>query len=112
MKANVQRTIDQLKPSERKRLDEMIFDRLDEELVIAQFNWIKLGCYSLSQIEGITKEQILMWIGGFKRLYQQNSRFKTQAELTEFLDKRMAEIFGEGGFPEEYMQSFKEIGRS
>ena len=112
MKANVQKTIEQLKPSEKKRLDQMIFDRLDEELCQAQFNWIKMGCYSLSQIEGITAEQILLWVGGFKNLYRQNSRFTTQDELSAFLDKRMTEIFGEGGFPEEFMKSFKEIGRS
>ncbi len=111
MKANVKKIIDQLKPSEKKKLDEMIFERLDEELCIAQFNWIKMGCCSLADIPTIKVEEMLMWIGGFMRLYRQNARFKTQEELSAFLDKRMNEIFGEDGFPEEFMQSFKEIGR-
>ena len=110
MKANVQRTIDQLKPSEKRKIDEMLFDRLDEELCQAQFLWIKMGACSMADI-GRPVDEILMWIAGFKRLYRKNSRFKSQEELSAFLDKRLAEVFGEGGFPEDYMQSMKEIGR-
>lgn len=111
MKPNIQRTIDSLKPSEKRKIDEMFFDRLDDELCTAQINWIKMGCCSLADIEGITTEQILCWVAGFQRLYRQNSRFTTQAELDAFLEKRLNAVFGEGGFPEEYVQSFRKIGR-
>lgn len=111
MKANVRKIWDQLTTSEQKRLKEAWYDEMDERGCIMQFNWIKLGICSLANIEKITKEDMLTWLAGFKRLYQLNSRLKTQQELTDYLNKRMDEIFGEGGFPEEFMQSFKNIGR-
>lgn len=110
MKANVKKTLEQLKPSEMKRIDDMIFDRLDDELVLAQFNWIRLGAWAL-HLNGKTADEVVDWIGAFKRLYQINSRFSTQEQLTEFLENKMVEVFGEGGFPEEFMQSFQKIGR-
>ena len=112
MKANVQKTIEQLKPSEKKRLDEMFFERLDDELVVAQFNWIRMAICCMANNPKFTTDDMLCWLGAFKRMYQLNSRFKTQEELNGYLKKRMDEIFGEVGFPEEFMQSFKEIGRS
>lgn len=111
MKANVKKTLEQLKPSEIKRIDDMIFDRLDDELVLAQFNWIRLGAWAL-HLSGKSNDDIVDWLASFKRLYQINSRFSTQEQLTEFLESKMVEVFGEGGFPEEFMQSFRKIGRS
>ena len=111
MKANIQRTLDSLKPSEKARLDEMIFKRLDEELVTAQFNWIRMGIYCMSHNPKFTKEDMLCWLAAFKRIYEQNSRFTTQEQLDEYLKKKMDDIFGEGGFPEDFMLSFKNIGR-
>lgn len=106
MKANLGKTLNKLTPSERNR----IYDQMDEELIFAQFIMIKEGACSLADM-GATPDQILQWIGGYQRFYRQNSRFKTQEELLEFLDRRLENIFGVGGFPEEYLQSFRNIGR-
>lgn len=111
MKANVQRTLNRLTPSERARIETEIYDRLDNELCTAQFIWIKMGCCVLADM-GLSADEIILWIGGWKRLYRANSRFKDADEQTNFLNNRLNEIFGECGFPEEFMQSFKEIGRS
>lgn len=110
MKANVKKTLEQLKPSEIKRIDDMIFDRLDDELVLAQFNWFRLGAWAW-HLSGKSNDDIVDWLASFKRLYQINSRFSTQEQLTEFLESKMVEVFGEGGFPEEFMKSFQKIGR-
>ena len=109
MKANMPKCYNQLSPSEKQRIEDAIADRLDEELCEAQFIWIKMGCCILHDM-GVSVDDILMWIGGWKRLYRANSRFKTKEEQSAFFDARMADIFGEGGFPEEYMQSLKDIG--
>lgn len=110
MKANMPKCYDQLSPSEKQRIETAIFDRLDNELCEAQFIWLKMACSILHDM-GMYKDDILMFIGGWKRMYRANSRFKDRGEQDAFLAPRMAEIFGEGGFPEEYMQSFREIGR-
>lgn len=89
MKAIMPKCYDQLKPSEKARIE---------------------ACCILYDM-GVPKDDILMFIGGWKRLYRANSRFKDKAEQAAFLDPRMEQIFGEGGFPEEYVQSFRDIGR-
>ena len=106
MKANLPKSFSQLRKSEQNR----IYDAMDEELCQAQFIWIKMACCILHDI-GLDESAITQFIGSWKRLYRANSRFKTKAEQDAFLDRRMAEIFGEGGFPEEFMQSLKNIGK-
>jgi hypothetical protein len=113
MKANyLQKTIESLKPSEKKAIDKMYFDRWDKELVIAQFNWIRMAICVMANNPKLTTEDMICFLGGFKRMYQLNSRFTTQEQLDEYLKKRMNEIFGEGGFPEQFMRDFEKIGRS
>lgn len=44
-------------------------------------------------------------------MYRANSRLRDKAEQDEFLAKRMAQIFGAEGFPDEFVESLREIGR-
>lgn len=115
MKANVKKEWDQLSPLAQKRITDALveetYDTLNNELVVAQFNWIRMGAWAL-HMSGKSSDDVVSWLGAFKRVYQLNSRIETQQELTETLTKKMNEIFGEGGFPEEFMQSFQKIGRS
>jgi hypothetical protein len=114
MNANVQKLWNQLRPSEQKRIKEALtqdyYDRLDETYCDMQINWLKLACCNNHNM-GMSVEEQLEWLGGWKGLYRTNSRFQTQQELTDFLNVRMDEIFGEGGFPEEFVQAFRKIGR-
>lgn len=110
MKANIQRTIDQLKPSEKAKIDKMYFDRWDEELCTAQITWIKMACGVLHRI-GLNADKITQFVGGWKMMYRRNSRIADKAEQDAFLAREMEQIFGEGGFPEDFVQSFREIGR-
>lgn len=110
MKANMPKCYNQLSQSEKQRIEDAICDRLDEELCQAQFVWIKMACSILHDM-GLYEDDIIIFIGSWKRMYRANSRLHTKAEQDAFLDPRMAAIFGEGGFPEEFVQSMKEIGR-
>lgn len=113
MKANyLQKTLNQLKPSEKKAMDELYFARWDKELVLAQFNWIRMAICVMATNPKFTTEDMLCWLCAFKLMYQLNSRFETQEQLDEYLNKRMDEIFGEGGFPDDFMRDFEKIGRS
>lgn len=111
MKANLPKSFKQLSKNEQDRILKRMEDTMDNELCEAQFIWIKMACAILHNI-GLTESQITQFIGLWKMMYRANSRFKDKQEQDAFLDARMAEIFGEGGFPEEYMQSMKDIGRS
>jgi hypothetical protein len=110
MNAILGKEFEQLSKRAQERLLQRMYDKLDEELCDAQFIWIKMGCCILHDM-GKTESEITQWIGGWKRLYRANSRFATKAEQDAFLDPKMAEIFGEGGFPYEFMHSLRDIGR-
>lgn len=110
MKANVKKTLNQLTDSAIQQLEEYYREKRDEDLITAQFRWIKMGVRALANNSKITTEDMLAWVVAFKRLYQLNARFETSAQLDEYLAKEMDKIFGPGGFPEEYVQTFKEIG--
>ena len=109
MKANVKKTLSKLSPSALRQLDDYLLEKRNEDLITAQFRWIKLGAKALSNNPKIDADDILCWIAAFKRLYQLNARFKTSEELDSYLDKEMDKIFGEGGFPEEFVRKFEEI---
>lgn len=110
MKVKMPKCYEQLKPSEKARIEKAIFDRLDDELCDAQFIWIKMACAVLNKV-GLSEDEILQFLGGWKLMYRRNARFADKKEQTAFLDAEMANIFGERGFPEEFMISLREIGR-
>lgn len=109
MKANVQKTLKQLSPSALKQLDEWYLEKRDEDIIVAQFRWIKLGIRAMASNPKITTEDLLAWIVALKRLYQLNARFKNDEELDSYLNREMDRIFGEGKFPEEFVQNFRKI---
>ena len=110
MNANLPKSFSQLRKSEQDRILKQMEEAMDNELCDAQFIWIKMACCILQDM-GKTESEITQFIGGWKRLYRANSRFATKAEQDAFLDPKMAEIFGEGGFPYEFMHSLRDIGR-
>lgn len=110
MKANMPKCYNQLTPSEKQRIEDAICDRLDEELCQAQFVWLKMACIILYDM-GLCKDDVIMFIGNWKRMYRANSRCEHKSDQDAFINPRITEIFGDNGFPEEFMHSFKEIGR-
>jgi hypothetical protein len=109
MNANLPKSFSQMRKAEQDRILKHMEDAMDNELCDAQIIWIKMACCILHDM-GKTESEITQFIGGWKRLYRANSRFKTKAEQDAFLDPRMAEIFGENGFPYEFIESLKNIG--
>lgn len=110
MNAIMPKCYNQLSPSEKQRIENAIFDRLDNELCEAQFVWLKMACCILHDM-GLYKDDIMMFIGSWKHMYRCNSRCQHKSDQEALLAPRLTEIFGEDGFPEEFMQSFREIGR-
>lgn len=110
MKANMPKIYNQLTPSEQRRINQALEDAMDRELCDAQIIWIKMACSILHDM-GLSVDDIVLFVGNWRRMYRANSRLRDQAEQDVFLAERMARIFGEGGFPEEFVQALREIGR-
>ena len=111
MKANLPKCFNQLSNNEQDRINRALTDALDEELCTAQIIWIKMACSILHNI-GLCENTIVRFIGHWKSMYRSNYRFKDKQDQDKFLNARMQEIFGAGGFPEDFVQSLREIGRS
>jgi hypothetical protein len=111
MKANLPKCFRQLSNNEQDRINRALTDALDEELCDAQIIWIKMACGVLHR-NGLSMEEVLKFLGGWRLMYRKNARIKDKAEQTDFINREMAAIFGDGGFPEDFVQSLREIGRS
>ena len=116
MKAFIQKEFNQLKPSEQKRIietcnkavTEEVYNRLDDEIIKAQTIWIRMAVINLHQC-GIDKEKIIEFLGSWRSIYRTNSRLKTASNQTEWLDKKMKEIFGDDDFISDYIETLKKI---
>lgn len=110
MKANLPKAFNQLSKNEQERIMKAYEDAMDEELCDAQIVWIKMACCILHSME-LTTDQVYIFLGLWKAMYRKNSRIKDKQEQDAFLNPQLAEIFGEGGFPEDFVQKMREIGR-
>ena len=110
MKANLPKVFNQLSKNEQQRIINAYEDAMDNELCEAQFIWLKMACSILHDM-GMPKDDVYVFIAGWTRMYRTNARLPDKEAQDAFLKTRMADIFGEDGFPEEYMQSMKDIGR-
>lgn len=110
MKANMPKAFKHLTKNEQDRILRAMEDAMDNMLCDAQIVWLKMACCILSKL-GLSKDDILVFVGNWKMMYRKNARIKDKAEQDAFLDPQLCEIFGEGGFPEEFVESMKEIGR-
>lgn len=110
MKANVPKVFSQLSKNEQERIMKAYEDAMDEELCDAQIVWIKMACCLLHDM-GLTSEQVTTFLGMWKSIYRKNARIKDKAEQDAYLNPQLAEIFGADGFPEDFVQSLREIGR-
>lgn len=103
-----------LKPSVQKKINEIYTEaattianqQIDKEEVQMQKTWIAYGAVALAE-NGATKDEILIWIASWKRIYRANGRMKTKEEQESFVSKHLASIFGEDGYPFEFVDSLE-----
>lgn len=112
LKARLPKEWDDLKPSVQKRINDIyteaantiINQQVDKEEAEMQKTWILYGAVALAE-SGATKDEILVWIGSWKRIYRANGRMKTKEEQEAFVKEHLA-ILG-GDYPFEFVDSFE-----
>lgn len=90
---------DELKPSVRKQINDfyieasntLINQQVDKEEVEMQKTWILYGAVALEE-SGATKDEILCWIGSWKRIYRANGRMKTKEAQEAFVKEHLSII--------------------
>lgn len=114
MKANVPRSWHTLPPIEKRAIENLvkeeaykIVDRENDEM---QEIWIKLSCILLHDM-GLTEDELLQYIAGWKRMYRRNERCGNKDEQTAWLAREMERCFP-SGFPQMRIDDMKSKERS
>ena len=112
LKARLPKEWDDLKPSVQKRINDIytevantiINEQVDKEEAEMQKTWILYGAVALAE-SGATKDEILVWIGSWKRIYRANGRMKTKEEQEAFVKEHLSILFGD--YPFEFVDSLE-----
>ena len=67
--------------------------------------YIKMICYMLHDTERFGKKRLTRVLYNHKRMFKGQNRLVTRGEQLDYLNKRMDEIFGKDGFPNDIIDS-------
>ena len=80
----------------------MAKEQLEKDTRIIFDIYIKMVCVILHDVFGFGEKRLLMFLGNHKRLFYRQRRMVKDGTQREYLDRRMAEIFKKGGFPQDF----------
>lgn len=98
----------------KEAMEKIANETIDHEEAEIQKIWLQLGCIVLhkyNQVDPWGKMRCMVFLKGWKKVYRILSQFRTNAERDEWLAKEMAEIFGDGGYPAEWVDSLEHGGK-
>lgn len=112
MNARIPKEWHELKPSAQKKIRDAFADaantvinqQVDKEEVEMQKTWILYGAVALAE-NSATKDDILIWIASWKRIYHANGRMKTKEEQEAFIKEHLSILGGE--YPFEFVDSLE-----
>ena len=81
---------------------ELAKDQLERDGRIMLDLYIKMVCVVLHDAFGFGEKRLLMFLGNHKRLFHRQHKMVKEDTQIEYLNRRMAEIFKKGGFPQEF----------
>lgn len=96
---------------QRECLEDLVRVNLDHEEAELQKAWLKMMCIALHVVLGIGAKRARRVLAFWKRLYHIVGKLKTNEERDAYLDAEMNKIFGEGGYPDEWVDSLEEGSR-
>lgn len=65
--------------------------------------YMKMACLVLHDAFGFGERRLTRYIGNHKRLFHRQAKLVSRGEQLQYLDRRMAEIFKKGGFPQKFV---------
>lgn len=77
-------------------------------LAQTQKKMMKMLCIAMDR-SGMTVEQCLLVLANMREVYRTNTKIETDAEQDKWLNGKLDEIFGEGGYPYEYIDKLEEM---
>lgn len=108
MKANIPKGWHRLPPKEKEAISDYLqkvaFEQREKDMRIMLDLYIKMVCVTLHDAFGFGEKRLMMFLGNHKRLFHRQSKMVKDGSQIEYLDRRMAEIFKKGGFPEGFFE--------
>ena len=87
---------------------EDVLKNTNRNLAQTQKKMMKMLCIAMDR-SGMTSEQCLLVLANMREVYRTNTKIETDAEQEKWLNGKMDEIFGEGGYPYEYIDKLEEM---
>jgi hypothetical protein len=111
MKVRIPKSYEQLSPAGKEKLKQFTRDvaleaaerqiEIDGRIMLDIY--MKMACLVLHDAFGFGEKRLTMYIGNHKRLFHRQAKLVSRGEQLQYLDKRMAEIFPKGGFPQKFV---------
>ena len=115
MKANIPKSWLSLPPKEKRIITELVEEEVrkgvDHEEAELQKRWLQLACIVLhKQKDSYGKMRCMAFLKAWKRVYKACEKFKSGAEIDEWLKSEMDSIFGVDGYPSGWVDSLENGG--
>lgn len=113
MKVRLPKSFTNLPQSEKEIIENLknqeVLRLVNENFAKLQKNWLQLSCIVMADFMGMTAEDCLLYLANFKEVYRRNSNFKTEEEQLQWISGRITEIFGENGYPTNYIDKLEDL---
>jgi hypothetical protein len=110
MKANIPTSYLNLRPKEKKAIDEVIVkyinDQVNHEEAELQKIWLQYACIVLNRAFGFGEKRLITFLGNWKRMYRDNARFENKDDQTAYLKEHMDKLFP-SGYPYEFIDKLE-----
>jgi hypothetical protein len=115
-KKRMPKSWDRLPEYEKKVINDICIEainkQIDHEEAQLQKIWLQLACIVLHR----TKDpwgrlRCMTFLKGWKKIYRDFSQYTTDEDREAFLKSETDKIFGEGGYPHEWVDSLENGGR-
>ena len=86
-----------------------VYKQVDHNMVELQKIWLQYACIVLHNNFGFGKERCLLFLANWREVYRHNNTLQNKAEQTAYLTEEMNRIFGEGGYPKEFIDKMEDV---
>ena len=113
MKARLPKSFLSLPQAEKDAINRVctieIENRINAEYAKLQKLWIKYGVIVLHDYLGMSAEDCLLYLANWHEVYRQNSKLPDHKAQSEYIDGKMANIFGDTKFVDNYLDKLEKL---
>ena len=113
MKVRVPKSFLNLPESEKEKINEVLTEevqrQVDKNYAELQKIWLQLACIVLNRNFGFGKRRLLVFLGVWREMYRINNKLQGKTEQSAYIKAELNKIFGEGGYPYEYIDKLEEM---